>query len=103
MLYAIVRDMPVSWEDHRPQLERLALFAPAGLLAGAAGRTAEGVRVIEIWRTRDDCERYEGEQIASDEGGGSTVLGDTTVRELLVERLLGQLTAPSSANRKETQ
>ena len=52
MAYALVQDLPLSWE----QYERTACHrvdpVPAGLIVHLAGPTDEGVRVIDIW----DCE-----------------------------------------------
>jgi hypothetical protein len=50
MSYALVHDVPASWEDYRGiarSLERL----PPGLLLHVAGPTDEGIRIIEVWES----------------------------------------------------
>ena len=85
--YAIVRDTPASWEDYRLETADLREEPPEGLLIRVAGPTPEGVRVIEIWRSREELERFAVRP--------GVTLGPATVRELAVAYLL-------HPNRKET-
>ena len=84
---AIVRDTPASWEDYRLETADLLGESPEGLLIRVAGPTPEGVRVIEIWRSREELERFALQP-------GPT-RRPATVRELAVAYLL-------HPNRKET-
>jgi len=57
MSYAIVEDIPASWEHHAavaPTGDRI----PRGLLLHVAGPTDEGFRIIEIWRSEADWQRF---------------------------------------------
>ena len=50
MSYALVKDIPASWEQYggiARSLERL----PQGLLLHIAGPTDEGIRIIEVWES----------------------------------------------------
>jgi len=53
-----------------------------------AGRTAEGVRVIELWRDRDHFARYDHELLGAARARTPSPLVAETVRELVVEHLL---------------
>ncbi len=81
--YAIVHDVPASWEDYPPELVALGESAPPeGLLVHVAGPTDEGFRLIEIWQAQGDWERFRC----------STLPGllegiDTTTRALSVTHL----------------
>ena len=57
----------------------LAGELPRGLLIHVAGPTDEGIREIEIWRSRDELERHDGTR------GG---LPAATVRSFVVKRVL---------------
>ena len=88
MPYAIVRDTPASWEHYRGLLRELGKSVPKGLLIQVAGPTAEGVREIEVWRSRSDHERYERQRLARTRGGDTAPVRDPTVRELAVRHLV---------------
>lgn len=50
MPYAIVEDVPASWERYSVVAETLEP-PPAGLLVHVAGPTDEGFRIIEVWES----------------------------------------------------
>ena len=58
MTYALVGDIPASWERY-PDLARLLRRTPRGLLLHVAGPTDEGFRIIEIWESEDAWRRFE--------------------------------------------
>jgi hypothetical protein len=62
--YAFVQDVPASWQHYQQTLACLLEPAPAGLILHAAGPTAEGVRVIDIWTTEEAWERFRAERLA---------------------------------------
>jgi len=49
MSYAVVQDIPASWEQYAPWVATLERELPAGLIVHAAGPTDEGFRTIEVW------------------------------------------------------
>ena len=59
MSYAVVEDVAASWESYEcsaaSDLERRA---PEGLILHAAGRTDEGVRIIEVWESEEAWHRF---------------------------------------------
>jgi hypothetical protein len=57
MAYAIVQDVPASWSDYEA-LTGMGGVPPDGLILHVAGPTDEGFRTIEIWESRDACDRF---------------------------------------------
>ena len=58
MSYAVVCDVPASWELYQPLGDARANPVPDGLLLHVAGPTDEGFRLIDVWATREDWERF---------------------------------------------
>ena len=56
--YAVVLDVPASWTVYLETAGDLARRPPKGLLAHAAGPTDEGLRIITLWSSRLDWERW---------------------------------------------
>jgi hypothetical protein len=86
--HAIVRDTATSWEDYRGLAAELGEEVPEGLLIHVAGRTAEGVREIEVWVSRAALARFERERLRPAERRAPRPLRRPTVRELAVEHVL---------------
>jgi hypothetical protein len=53
MSYAFVEDVAASWESYEGFAARLERSLPAGLILHAAGRTDEGIRIIEVWESEE--------------------------------------------------
>ena len=80
MPYAVVQDVPASW-DHYAQLAAvLGNPGPDGLILHVAGPTDEGYRTIEVWETRDAWRRFLAARIAFPPPG--VVAAAPTSREL---------------------
>ncbi|MGL6280733.1 MAG: hypothetical protein ACRC50_14405 [Gaiella sp.] len=77
MAYATVRDIPASWDRYTAVSDTLADPVPPGLLLHVAGPTDEGFRVIEIWESREDFERFQTTRPVEVE-----TLAPATLREL---------------------
>jgi hypothetical protein len=92
--YAVVQDVPASWNVYllgAPRHEQM----PAGLLLHAAGPTDEGFRVIDVWESQADWEDFrDRHQPGADGGPAETQLGQTTLRDLEVHDLY--LTGPGT-------
>jgi hypothetical protein len=89
--HAIVRDTATSWEQYRQLIGELGEAVPRGLLIRAAGPTPEGVREIEVWRSRSDLERYERGRLARAAARTTRPLREPIVRELTVRHLVPPL------------
>jgi hypothetical protein len=61
---------------------------PPGLVLHVAGRTAEGVRVIEVWHSRAALEEYERDRLHPAERAALEPLREPAVREVAGERAL---------------
>ena len=89
MPYAVVQDVPASWEDYRLVAAALGGDAPEGLILHAAGRTDEGFRMIDVWESREAWKTFSS--TGSYPIGASAVnqpRAEPTFRELEVEHLL---------------
>jgi hypothetical protein len=80
MPYAVVQDVPASWEDYGPFASALGDDAPEGLILHVAGRTDEGFRIIDVWESRAARERFDSGRLPPGV--------ETTSRELDVEHVL---------------
>ena len=72
MSYALVEDVAASWESYERFAAVLERSLPEGLILHAAGRTDEGVRIIEVWESEDAwsafaevVERPDGDRFAT--------------------------------------
>ena len=81
--YALVQDVPASWEDYRAFAEALGEDVPDGLILHVAGRTDEGFRIIAVWESREARERFDSGLRVVERSGA-----EATLRELEVEHLL---------------
>ena len=79
MTYAVVCDIPASWETYEPLGKALVNPVPSGLLLHVAGPTDEGYRVIDVWATREDWERF---RALRNEILDAATLAPATLREL---------------------
>ena len=86
--YAVVEDVPASWDAYLQRVEAVGGGIPAGLLVHIAGRTDEGFRVIELWESQAAWERAREGQPA---GLDRPIRGQhihTTSRDFTVQRLI---------------
>jgi hypothetical protein len=60
--YAIIVDSPATLELHRALLARLGDDHP-GAIARFAGETEEGLRVISVWESKADSDRFFAERL----------------------------------------
>jgi hypothetical protein len=58
MAYAVVQDVPASWEQYARIAEAMGDPGPPGLIVHVAGPTDEGFRTIDVWETRDAWQRW---------------------------------------------
>jgi hypothetical protein len=87
--YALVRDVPATWEDYRQVAAALGERAPEGLIVHVAGPTDEGFRMIDVWESREAWERFNSAllQPIVDRAVEQRRV-EPTLRELKVEHLL---------------
>jgi hypothetical protein len=61
--YAVVQDVPASWEQYARFADALA-ETPSGLILHVAGPTDEGFRIIGVWESEDAWLRFAAERLA---------------------------------------
>jgi hypothetical protein len=73
MAYALVEDIPASWEQYEPVDAAIADPVPQGLILHVAGPTDDGVRTIEVWESRDAWRRFRDGRPAAQTGSPPTL------------------------------
>jgi hypothetical protein len=81
MPYALVEDVPASWEQYGA-FARSVRQAPPGLLLHVAGPTDEGFRIIEVWESEADWLRFAADHEAALGLVDPLVTARTVVRDL---------------------
>jgi hypothetical protein len=73
--FAFVQDLPTDWETYEKIVAEVGLDgrAPDGLIVHTAGRTADGVRIIDVWESEDAHQRFLADRLGP---ARSRVLGD---------------------------
>jgi len=86
--YAVVQDVPASWNVYLLGAQYQQEEMPTGLLLHAAGPTDEGFRVIDVWESQADWEHFRDRQPLGTIGGPlDTPLSHATLRDLEVHDL----------------
>jgi hypothetical protein len=85
--YAVVHDVPASWDAYRHLIAAVE-GPPPGLLVHIAGPTEEGIRVIDLWESQLAWERFRDQRLtellrATEPAQAIT----TTIRNLAVKHL----------------
>jgi hypothetical protein len=62
MKYAVIVDSPATIDFHRHVNARLGFDHP-GFVASFAGETGTGLRVISVWESKGDADRFFAEQL----------------------------------------
>ncbi len=58
MSYAVIQDVPASWEHYGALAEAIGNPVPDGLVFHVAGPTDEGFRTIDVWESEDAWKRF---------------------------------------------
>lgn len=87
MSYALVEDVPASWEQYGA-IARSVGQVPAGLLLHVAGPTDEGFRIIEVWETEADWLRFSMDHETALGSVDPVVTARTVVRDLRAVHLV---------------
>jgi hypothetical protein len=63
-MYAFEQDVPINAEIHAQILDGLGDVTPEGLLAHIAIEREDGtLRYVDLWRSREDCDRFTDERL----------------------------------------
>jgi hypothetical protein len=86
--YAVVQDVPASWDAYLDGVKSLGDCVPDGLLVHVAGPTDEGFRVIDVWESRAAWQRFRDHQLTGIlERSFHPQQAHTTFRDLVVQHL----------------
>ena len=96
MAYAVVQDVPASWADYEV-VAGIGEPLPDGLILHVAGPTDEGFRTIEVWDSREACDRYHA---GEDVDAGDRAQARRTRRDLVTRAaVFGRARTRSSGDR----
>jgi hypothetical protein len=63
-MFGVMQDMPgVSESEYRLVEKHLGPDRPAGLVAHVSGPTADGWRVINVWASAEDFQRFRSDRL----------------------------------------
>lgn len=95
MAYAVVQDVPASWERYAAIAAAFAGEAPTGLVVHVAGRTDEGFRTIGIWESEAAWLRFLAERLEPLRGDLPLPLAERTLElaDVVVGRRAGERVA----------
>lgn len=91
--HAFVEDIATSWASYLDAVAAVIAAAPAGLLLHLAGPTDEGVRIIEVWESRDSGQRFRHEALEDAINRVTDVGVSSGYRQLDVRHASGAWTA----------
>jgi hypothetical protein len=63
MPFAIVVDVPASWDTYQRVQTDLGADAPEGLIVHTAGPTDEGFRIVDLWESEEAFGRFQQERL----------------------------------------
>jgi len=58
MTYAQIQDVPANEEIYNKIRARLGEDAPAGLISHVVIRRDNGLRYVDVWETREQCQQF---------------------------------------------
>jgi hypothetical protein len=58
MTYAYTYDVPINADIYARIKDGLGDERPAGMIAHLAWRTESGLRYVDVWQSKDDCEAF---------------------------------------------
>ena len=61
--WAFVSDLPISREQYDKLDTELGTNNPEGLIVHAAGESGSGIRIIDIWESKQHFERFQSERL----------------------------------------
>lgn len=98
MPYAFVEDIAASWEHYERFAAAFEGTPPDGLLLHAAGPTDEGFRIIGVWESEADWERFRADRLDP----GAETVGEVgpTVRVLRAAHVVQGVSAPPGGRRR---
>jgi hypothetical protein len=101
MSYALIEDVPASWEQY-DHMARSVGQVPVGLLLHVAGPTDEGFRIIEVWESEADWLRFSADHDTALGSVDPVVTARTVFRDLrAMHVVIGAGLAPGTTRRSD--
>ncbi len=63
MTYAFTYDVPITTETYDRIMDGIGTQRPPGLIAHIAYRTETGLRYVEVWQAKDDCDAFQHDRV----------------------------------------
>ncbi len=92
--WAYVSDVPISREQYDKLDEELGTHNPEGLIVHAAGESGSGIRIIDVWESKQQFELFQSERLGpamrkvgivgppSNGGGSASAMQEMSVHNL---------------------
>jgi hypothetical protein len=61
--WAYVSDVPISREQYDKLNEEIGNHNPEGLIVHAAGESGSGIRIIDVWESKQQFELFQSERL----------------------------------------
>ena len=61
--WAFVSDVPISREQYDRLEKELGSHNPEGLIVHAAGESGSGIRIIDVWESKQQFELFQSERL----------------------------------------
>ena len=61
--WAFVSDVPISREQYDKLDQELGSDNPEGLIVHVAGESGSGIRIIDVWESKQQFERFQSERL----------------------------------------
>jgi hypothetical protein len=58
MAYAYTQDVPINWPVYEQIRKELGFDPPDGLIAHLVVKTEQGLQYIDVWDSKDACDRF---------------------------------------------
>jgi len=62
-MYAFTQDVPIPWPVYEQIRKELGLAPPAGLVAHLVLQTETGLRYVDVWESKEHCDRFFDERV----------------------------------------
>lgn len=63
MPYAYTQDVPINWAVYEKIRVELGWNPPAGLITHLVVELPQGLRYIDVWESKEDCDRFFADRV----------------------------------------
>lgn len=62
-MHAFTQDVPIPWPVYEQIRQQLGLAPPPGLIAHLVLQTETGLRYVDVWESKEACDRFFDERV----------------------------------------